>query len=464
MGKIRKLAGDTMWYGLSSILGRLFTFILTPLYTSKYVFSLAEYGIITKLYAYAGFFVILYMYGMETAFFRFTTKNKKEALDYFRLTTSSILITSILFSGTIILMATEIAAYIGFPQGTAIIKWMALIFAIDAIVAIPFAKLRLENQARKFAFIRLGNVVLILLLNIFFLVGCHEIYQGNLLKPLQPLISSFYNPNLKVQYIFIANLIANALMILMLWKEFSQFRLRFNWSMFKPVLIYGLPLTIMGLAGMTNDMLSRAMLEDWLPDGFYQGMTSREAAGVFGACFKLSVFMQLGIQAFRYAAEPFFFSNAEDKDSPGLFSKVLLAFVAFNCVVLVAISLNLNWLSTLVLRSTEYHQGLYIVPILLIGLSFSGHLLQSICLVQSYRSNQIWRDHEFNRCYRHHSAECTIDSSHRLSWFGYCCIFRFFHHGSHQLFDWSKKISNTLSCWTYNRIYHPSCILGLPFL
>jgi len=369
MSAIKKLAGDTVIYGASSILGRLLNYLLVPYYT--YVFATGQYGVVTEFYAYAAFFNVLYTYGLETAYFRFATLNKEDEPSIFNLVTSSILLSSVFFSGLLILFAAPITEYLQHLGKENYIIWFAFILSIDAVMAIPFAKLRLEGKAKRFAIAKLINIVLSIALNLFFLSLCPSIVRGELLAWLKPSVEKFYNPDLQVGYVFIANLIANAALILILWKTLSKLRITVNWSKLKPLVVYAYPILFAGLAWVTNEMLSRWALRFWLPENFYPGLTSEEALGIFGAVYKFSVFMTLAVQAFRYAAEPFFFSRAADKNSPALFSQVSHGFILFGCIILLAVSINLDVLEHL-LRRAEYRQGMHIVPVLLLANLFLG--------------------------------------------------------------------------------------------
>ncbi|RJE71849.1 lipopolysaccharide biosynthesis protein [Reichenbachiella sp. MSK19-1] len=369
MAGLKALAGDTVWYGLSSIIGRMITYFLVPLYTG--VFATAEYGIVTELYAYVAFLLALYTYGMETAYFRYASKAENRA-EIYNLSLSAIIASSLILSGTAALFADEIANLLGYEGHATVIYLLALIIAIDAIVAIPYAKLRLEKKAKKFAFIRLFNVALTVVLNLFFFVFCYQISEGNILPELQSWVAKYYDAAFKVKYVFWANFLANAAVLFLLWKEFKVLKFRLDPEKLKPILIYAFPLLIMSLAVVTNEMLSRSMLKYWLPEGFYPGKSNQAVLGIFGACYKLSVFMLLGIQAFRYAAEPFFFSSAGDKNSPKLFTQLMSGFIIFNALVFFAISVNLQPISMVFLTNPEYREALYIVPFLLLGYLFSG--------------------------------------------------------------------------------------------
>lgn len=370
MSIAKKLVGQTAAYGLSSIVGRALNYLLVPIYTD--IFLPEEYGVVSYLYAFVGFFNILYTYGMETAFFRFANQPGADRDKLYNEVLSLILCSSILFTGIIILASGAIVDYKDYPaEFQRYINWLALILAIDAIVAIPFARLRLQNKAVKFASIKLITILLTVGANLLFLVVFHNIYQGNYLQELQPLVNPLYDPDFGIGYIFLINLVANALLIPMLWKEFSSFRFELNTELLRPMFIYAYPLLFMGLAGMVNEVIDRILLEEWLPAGFYPDKSNMAAVGIYSACYKLSIFMTLAIQAFRYAAEPFFFSQAEEKDSPQSFALIMKWFVIVCAFIFLFISANLEDFA-LLLRSSEYREGIMVVPVLLLANLFLG--------------------------------------------------------------------------------------------
>jgi O-antigen/teichoic acid export membrane protein len=370
MGRLSSLVKETAIYGVSSILGRMLNWLLVPLYT-QYLLP-DEYGIVTELYAYAAFLLIIYTYGMETAFFRFTNKleNKQEFI--LNQSQASVLVSSVLLSTMLILFATPITNYLEYPGKEKYIIWFSVILAIDAIVAIPFANLRLRQNAKKFAWIKLVNIFLNIGFNLFFIVFCTYIVSQTGESSIKNIIIRFFDQNELVDYIFISNLIASGAMLIIFLKEIIKIRFKLNWSLLKEMYIYAFPIMIMSLAGVTNEMLSRAVLKRWLPEGFYPGHSNQAALGIFGAAYKLSVFMTLAIQAFRYAAEPFFFSRAKDQDSRELFSSVMFWFVVFGSIILVVIVLNLDIIGFLFLRNEAYWDGLIVVPILLLANLFLG--------------------------------------------------------------------------------------------
>ena len=369
MSALKKLLSQTVLYGLSSIVGRALNFLLVPFYTA--VLLPEEFGIFTELYAYAAFFNVLYVFGMETAYFRFASKSKNEKETYNN-ATSFVFCISAGISALLILFSQPIAQHLlHYPERASYVVWMALILFVDGVTAIPFARLRYEKRAAKFAFAKVLNIILNIFFNIAFLVICRKILQGELLSGIKAEVAFIYNPAHDVEYILISNFIANAFLIVILWKTFSGFRFSIAKEYVSEMIKYAYPLMIMGLAGMVNEMLSRILLKELLPPGFYAGKTNLQALGIFGACYKLSMFMTLAVQSFRYAADPFFFSQAEDKNAPALFAKVMKWFVIACLLIFLLVSSNLG-LFGLILRNPVYREGLLIVPILLMANLFLG--------------------------------------------------------------------------------------------
>ncbi|MFN8889272.1 MAG: lipopolysaccharide biosynthesis protein, partial [Cyclobacteriaceae bacterium] len=340
---------ETVLYGFGSIFPRMISFFLITLHTNT--FSTSEYGIFTKLMAFVAFINVVFMFGMETAFFRFSSKPDADKKQIFNLTQTCVFLVSVPISVLFIVFSQPIAASLGVAKHPEFIVWLTLIMLTDAVVAIPFAQLRLQKKAMQFALFKIVNVVVLVGLNYYFL-------KFN------------YNPSINVGYVFLANLIANALFILFFLPALLQWRPAYDKTISPTMLQYAYPVMLTGVAGMTNEMFSRLTLEWWLPNDFYKNTTKEEALGIFGACYKFAVLMNLGIQAFRYAAEPFFFSNAADKNSPALFAKVNHYFVVAGCIVLLGISLNLEILQYFI--GTDFRAGMQIVPILLMAYLMLG--------------------------------------------------------------------------------------------
>lgn len=366
MRPLQKLASETALYGLSSVIGRALNFLLVPFYTSMLL--PAEYGIMTEWYVYIAFLQVVYTYGMETAYFRFSQQEPAA----FDIAFSAMLTSSLVFSGLLVFLATPITLALGYPAHAHYVYYLAAILAVDTLLVIPFARLRLQKRALFFASTKLLQIGLNIFLNLGLLYGCAHIAAGHYLPSLQPWVAHWYDPARKVEYILIANLVANAATLPLFSKSIAQVKFQLSWQALRPMLMYAFPLLLMGLAGTVNEMLSRAMLRHWLPADFYPGQSSETVLGIFGACYKLSVFMQLGIQAFRYAAEPFFFAQAQQRNAPALFSTVMHWFILAACFTLFAVSANLDLLGQLLLRSATYRTALPIVPYLLLGYLLLG--------------------------------------------------------------------------------------------
>jgi O-antigen/teichoic acid export membrane protein len=375
MSFLKKLASDSAIYGLNSILGRSINFLLVALHTS--VFAPEEQSITIMLFSYATFLNVIYTYGMETTFFRFASNSNENLNKTYNQSQSALLISSIGLSLVIVIFSNSILKLVGGkPDQIQLVYWFAIILALDAIVAIPFARLRLENKAKKYVAIRLGSVFINVFLNVFFLWFCRKIYLGEMLPNLKPLISAIYNPALGVGYIVLANLIGNLIYIPTLWDELiTKFKFAYDKVDFLKMWNYGYPLLILGLAGMVNQQIDRQMLYSYLPLGFYDGLNNDNndaIIGIYGSCYKLSILISLATQSFRFAADPFFFSKAEDKNAPTVFAEVTKWFTIFCCILWVGICLNLDVLGQLFIKREIYRTGLGIVPLLLLGNLFLG--------------------------------------------------------------------------------------------
>ncbi|MDA3909851.1 MAG: polysaccharide biosynthesis C-terminal domain-containing protein [Bacteroidales bacterium] len=357
---VKKLVGQTAIYGLSSMFGRLLNYFLVPLYTN--VFLPQEYGIVTEFYAYVTFLIIVLTYGMETGFFRFSQSEHGYKKTY-STALSSLFITSASFLLLVNLFAQPIANTINYTLHPEWVRWFALILAFDAFSAIPFAKLRMQNKAKRFAAIKLAGIVMNVVLNVFFIIICPRIAQTN---PDSPLLL-FYSWHIGIGYIFISNLISSSFTLLLLLPDIFEVELKISRVLLKKMLWYSFPLLIGGLAGMINETIDRILLKYLLPgsDAFVMAQV-----GIYGANYKLAILMTLFIQMFRYAAEPFFFSSAKDKNSNKLFANVMTWFIIFGLLIFLGITGYLDIVKFFI--GENYHDGLNIVPILLIANLFLG--------------------------------------------------------------------------------------------
>jgi len=356
MSIIRKLASQTAVYGLSSIFGRFLNYLLVPLYT--YYFTAAEYGVVSEFYAYAGFFSVLLLFGFETGYFRFRDK-ECTGLD---LAYSTALIFVVLvnlgFFTLILLINTQLSAALNYANHPEYVLCFSLILILDAIAAIPFARLRAENRAFRFAGIKIFEIGVTVLLSLFFIIYCPKLYAAN---P-ESWIAPIYNPAIGIGYIFIANLLASGFKFLLLAPQLAGLAWGFDRALFGRMVRYSLPMVVIGFAGIINEMLDRVLLKYLLP---YDALTNMKMLGIYSACYKLSILMSLFIQAFRYAAEPFFFAYAGKSDARQVYAVVLKFFVIFCVFIFLLVTLFIDFFKYFV--GDEFRAGLEVVPILLLA-------------------------------------------------------------------------------------------------
>lgn len=356
MNYLRKLAGQTAIYGFSSVIARILNFLLVPFYTRVFI-DTAEYGIINELYAYVAFFIIILTYGMETAFFRFSSKYTDKEI-VFSTTLISLIATSGLFSVFVILFYPFLSGLIGYNEHQNFILLLGLVLSVDAITAIPFARLRFYNKSIKFALIKLFNISANIFFNVFFLVFIPWIIEQGYSNFI---INFIYEPDFFVGYVFLSNLLSSLLTLCFFVKEIFSVRYRFSLNLLKSMLIYSFPLLIAGLAGTVNEVIDRIMLRYRLPEE----IDALEQIGVYGANIKIAVLMTLFIQMFRYASEPFFFSSEKNIRSREMFAEVLKYFTICGIIIFLFISLNIDLFKYII--GPQYREGIVIVPVVLFG-------------------------------------------------------------------------------------------------
>jgi len=357
LGKIKQLAGQTAVYGLSSIIGRLLNYLLVPLYTN--IFSTGEYGVVTELYAYLSFLIIVLTYGMETGFFRFW-ESEKGNLKVYSTSLISLFVSSFVFIVLVIVFSKPIASVLEYNNHSEYVIWLGIIIGFDALTAIPFAYLRQQNKALKFALIKLINILIFIGLNLFFLLLCPLLIKNGIKIP-----NWIYSSEVGVGYIFISNMFASVITLILLIPT-MKIKFSFDAVIWKKMLLYSLPLLIAGLAGMVNETFDRAMLKRLLTDT----STAMEQLGIYGANYKVSILMTLFIQTFRYAAEPFFFSQAKEKNAKELYAQVMKYFIIFGLIIFLGVLLYLDIIKYFI--GENFRSGLKVVPILLLANLFLG--------------------------------------------------------------------------------------------
>lgn len=348
LSKIKQLTTETAIYGISTIVGRFLNFILVPLYTN--VLKTSIYGIMTNIYAYIAFLNVIYVYGLESAYFKYASTleigTKKEN---FSTPFISIFLTSSIFTIFLYAYSVEIANFISLSSKDAVlVKYSAWMLFFDALCVIPFATLRLANKAKKFALIKLANIVLNVILNVVLLLVFKSGVYG----------------------IFISGVAASVFTFILLIPVIKEhFVFSFPDNLYKALLAFGLPYIPSGLSVMIIQVINRPILEK---------MMDYSAVGVFQANYRLGIFMMLVVSMFEYAWRPFFLSNAKEPNAKEIFARVLTYFSVFTCFVLLTVSFFINEIVQIPLPGRGYLIGkdywgaLNIVPIILLSYLFNG--------------------------------------------------------------------------------------------
>ena len=350
---LKSLLGQTAIYGLPTIVGRLLNYLMVPLYTS--LLPAAEYGKVSELYAVVAFLIVVLTFGMETAFFKyFNDKEDKE--EVFRNSFLTVLGLNAIFLILLLLFNQSLANAMLYPEHNEWIVLLGIIVTIDAVSALPMAKLRSQKKAAKFSTIHFSAIAVNIGLNLIFLYF--------FLDPLRP--------EEGVLFILIANLLSSLIKPIGTYKDFIGIRLKYNAELAREMLKYSFPLVIAGFAGIINETLDRVLLKHIL---YNRGNLSLRAAetqlGIYSACYKLAMIVTIFLQAYRYAAEPFFFAQSKNADRNKLYVRIMNYFVAAVCLVFLGVSLNIDIFKHFI-RSEEFWAGLGVVPILLVANVFLG--------------------------------------------------------------------------------------------
>jgi O-antigen/teichoic acid export membrane protein len=359
---IKKLAGQTAIYGVSTIMGRLLNYLLVPIYTNYFLTH--EFGVITELYSYVAILIVILTHGMETAFFRFSEQSINEKKTIFGTSLISVFSLAVLFVFTTSIFSQDIAEIMRYPQNPEYVLWFGIIIGLDALMSIPFARLRAENRPVKFAFIKLTGIGVNIALVVFFVVTCPWLIENGSEK-VAAWILTFYDPAMGVGYVFISNLVASSITGLMLLPVIFRSKITYSFSIWKNMLRYALPLLIAGLAGIINEALDKILLKYLLPEDI-----AMSHLGIYGACYKVSVLMILFIQAFRFAAEPFFFAEYKNENAKLLYARVMKVFVVTCLFIFLGIMLYMDIIQYFI--GKNFREGLDVVPILLISHIFLG--------------------------------------------------------------------------------------------
>jgi len=337
MSKLKSLAKDTVIYGLSSIIGRFLNYLLVPLYTVSLSAASGGYGIITNIYAYVALILVLLTFGMETTYFRFTNKTHTDSEVVYSTTLITVGTVSAVFAAAVLLLLSPVSQLMGYGEHPEYVGVMAVTVAIDAFLCIPFAHLRQQKKALKFAALKLINIIMSILLNLVYFA-----WMGGK----------------DVGYAFYINLACTLTMALLLLKEYTGFRWRLDTKLLRTMLSYSWPILILGIAGILNQTADK-MLFPYL----YKNPDMQEQLGIYGAASKIAMIMAMITQAFRYAYEPIVFAGVKDKDQHEMYAKAMKYFIIFTLLAYLMVIGYMDILKFII--GKDYWSGLRVVPIVM---------------------------------------------------------------------------------------------------
>ena len=354
----KSLFKQTAIYGLATVLPRMFSFLLVPIYTD--LLPKAAYGKVSIIFSWMIFFNVILAYGMETAFFRFYNKeaDKKSVLET---TTVSIFWSTIAFLFLSLLFRNTLA--VGSGIDVQYITYTIWILVLDALVIVPFSNLRANQRPMYYAAIKIGNVVVNLLLNLFFLLILPKVAASNPTG----FLSTFYFDNFQIGYIFISNIIASLLTFLALSPNYFQIKWQFNFELWKRMMRYGLPILVAGIAFAINEQFDKILLGKLLPADI-----ADSEVGVYSACYKLGLFMVLFRTAYTLGIEPFFFSHADKENASQTYATVTKYFVIFGSFILLAVIVFADNLKVIMIRDESYWEAMKVVPLIILANFFLG--------------------------------------------------------------------------------------------
>jgi O-antigen/teichoic acid export membrane protein len=364
LSSIKKLAGQTLWYGVPTIASRFLGYLMNlslPLIFAQPAVT----ADLTQVYAIIPFLNVVFTYGLETAYFRFSQDHDQKKI--YNTLSVSLIGSTIFFTAVLLFFKNNIADWANLDNHNEYITWMAGIIFFDALCTLAFARLRQENRPKRYAFARIAAVVVNISVVILFL--------GILPKYLQhhpdSFLNNFFSKDIGIGYYLIGNLAGSILTFILLWKEFRQIRFNFDTSLWKKIMQYSYPLIIVGMGGMVNDMLSRLIYQHVVDLPVQE---AKHELGIFGNIYRLAVLITIMIQAFRMAAEPFFFNRSKEENAQKIYARVMKIFVIACCFMFLFISLYIDvfaWFFTAI-HKPLWVEGLHVVPLLALGNVFLG--------------------------------------------------------------------------------------------
>ena len=343
MAGLKSLAKETAIYGLSSIVGRFLNYLLVPIYASAMSATSGGYGVVTEVYAWTALLLVLLTYGMETTFFRFVNKEEENPERVYSTVLIMVGTTSAVFIALCMAFLPQISGAMGYGTHPWYIGFMAIVVAMDAFQCIPFAYLRYQKRAVKFAALKLLFIVLNISLNLIYYVGM----GGS-----------------DVVYAFFFNLVCTSV-VMALMLPLLKFRVGFDKLLAKRMLKYSYPILILGIAGILNQVADKIIFRH-----VYAGSDGSIQLGIYGAASKIAMIMAMLTQAFRYAYEPFVFGKSKDKDSKEMYAKAMKYFIIFTLLAFLAVEFYIDILKYIL--APDYWEGLKVVPIVMAAEIFMG--------------------------------------------------------------------------------------------
>ena len=362
MSSVKSLAKDTVYYGLSSIIGRFLNWCLVPFYTE--LFLPPEYGVVTLIYSYMALTLVILTYGMETGFFRFANHDRyPDPMKVYSTALVSLGCTSTVFIAAAMIFISPLSELLKCPHHHSYAALMAVAVALDAFTAMPFSYLRYLHKAKRFALLRLLNIAINIALNLFFLIACPWLWR---VAPAT--ISWFYDPTFGIGYIFLANFISSLLNLVVLRPELRGFSWRFDRHLWREMIVYSLPLLVLGVAGIMNQTIDKMLLPALVSDP----ASAMTQVGIYGANYKIAIVMVMFIQAFRFAYEPFIFAQSKERGEDRLqaYRDAMKWFVILGMFIFLGVMFYLPVLRYFI--ASDYFSGLTVVPVVMIAEFFFG--------------------------------------------------------------------------------------------
>lgn len=359
MANLKSLAKETAIYGISSIFGRFLNYLLVPLYTATMAASSGAYGVITNVYSYTALLLVLLTFGMETTFFRFANKEGEDPRRVYSTTLCLVGGVALVFVALVLIFIHPVSAWMDYPDHPEYVATMFVCVAIDAFQSIPFAYLRYQRKALKFAALKLLFIVPNILINLLYFVGVPWLYGR---EATRPLVSWFFDGSIDFAWAFYINLFCTASVTLFFRRELTGFRYVFDRRLAARMWHYSWPILVFGIAGILNQVADKILFRFIAP---HSGQETDVQLGIYGAAVKIAMIMTLITQAFRYAYEPFVFNKSKEKDSKETYALAMKYFLIFTLLAFLCVTGYLDVIKYII--APDYWEGLKVTPIVMVA-------------------------------------------------------------------------------------------------